>query len=96
MKNSRPAEQLITIGKRLKSVRNALQLSQRDMCHEFEVAFNTWHQWEAGKRLPDIIIMSKLCDRYGASLDWVFRGKLSNVEYALALRIKNDGLITDE
>jgi transcriptional regulator with XRE-family HTH domain len=75
------------IGDRLKLARLALDLSQRELCDRVGIGFSTYNQWEKGRKRPEIDEANKLCDRLGYSLDWIYRGDMSNLRRALAQRI---------
>jgi len=42
---------------------------------------------EAGENLPNIYDMIRLCDRYGLTLEWIYRGDMSGVRNDLASKI---------
>ncbi|MBF0341947.1 MAG: helix-turn-helix transcriptional regulator [Magnetococcales bacterium] len=76
MTRERKPEQLKAIGQRLKSAREALGLTQKQVCALLDVRPATWNHWETGRRLPDPMVMAELSDSHQLSLDWVYSGRL--------------------
>ena len=70
----RTPEQLRAIGQRLKSTREALGLTQKQVCELLDLRPATWNHWETGRRLPDPLVMAELADSHRLSLDWVYSG----------------------
>jgi tRNA (cmo5U34)-methyltransferase len=62
------------VGERLKQSREALGLSQADVCRTVGVTANAYNQWEKGRRLINVFDAMKLADGLGISLDWIYRG----------------------
>lgn len=70
-----------TIGRRLQATREALGiLKQGEFAKGAGIATNTYNQWEwtkdgkPPKGRPDIDYANRLCERYGLTLDWIYRG----------------------
>lgn len=72
--NPSVAERLKEIGRRITQAREALGLSQVEVCRMIEVGETTWNNWEQGKRRPDPLVMVRFAENYGITLDWVYRG----------------------
>ncbi|SDF82790.1 helix-turn-helix domain-containing protein [Thalassobaculum litoreum] len=73
MNPSTDADVMIEVGKRLRASREATGLEQSD--------FSAWgiertrlSQWENGRRAANAIALIPFCERFGISLDWIFRG----------------------
>jgi transcriptional regulator with XRE-family HTH domain len=79
MNPNRDPKELQVIGRRLKSARIALGLSQKDLYDSLGVGASAWHNWESGKRTPDIFVMLNLKRQYGITLDWIFDGDPRNL-----------------
>lgn len=62
------------LGARLRRAREALGLSQADVCRRAGVAANAYNQWEKGRRLINVFDAIKLADALGLSLDHIYRG----------------------
>lgn len=72
------------IAARLKQTRTALRLTQVAFAGGAGIAPNTYNQWEKGKQRPDLDQAQALCDAYGLTLDWIYRGDASGLPYNLA------------
>jgi transcriptional regulator with XRE-family HTH domain len=62
------------IAERLEMVRNLLGKSQKTFATGAGVAESTYSQYKTGKNVPDLDEAHKLCDRWGLTLDWIYRG----------------------
>lgn len=91
MQKRRPTDRLTIVGERLRAFRDAVGLSQAELAGIVNKAANTVAMWETGQRLLDPLAASTLAERYGASLDWFYRGDLSGVRKDLADRIAQAG-----
>lgn len=78
----------IQVGRNLALARESLGRKQAPFAREFGTAANKWNQWEAGIYYPDPRVLTRLCDDYGFTMDWFYRGKLAGVsdERAAGLR----------
>jgi transcriptional regulator with XRE-family HTH domain len=61
-------------GKRLSAMRQALGLSQAELCRAIGVSANRWNQYEKGERKITVEIAIKLQRKFGITLDWVYLG----------------------
>ncbi len=59
------------IGKRLKELRNEAGLTQTKVAKAIGVSEPTISLWERGERTPNIEMLSKLCDFYDVSADYL-------------------------
>lgn len=75
------------VGLRLQLTRGALKLESGVFASAAGIAKNTYSQYESGIRLPKLDFALKLCERFGLTLDWVYRGDPSGLQYALANEI---------
>ena len=75
MKESETDAEFIIVGRRLLSVREPTKLNQTDFA--LRNGFNTtqYNNWETGKRRIPIDKALVLCDRYGITLDFIYRGR---------------------
>jgi transcriptional regulator with XRE-family HTH domain len=62
------------VGERLRSAREALGLSRRDIFDTYEVKQNKLCQWEQGENYPEIFFLIEFCQNTGLTLDWILRG----------------------
>lgn len=84
MPRDRNPTDLQAIGARLRAVRLALGLSQKDIYDRVGVKAATWNHWESGKRLPDPLMMVRLRELHRITLDWIYAGDASALPFALA------------
>ena len=75
------------IAGRLIATRLALGLNQRQLCERSGVATNTYNQWEKVRGRPDLDGALSLCDEFGLTLDWIYRGDPSRLPHDLATKI---------
>lgn len=66
----------------------ALRLNQREFASRAGIATNTYGQYETGTRLISPKRAVDLCEQYGLTLDWIYRGDPGNLPYRLAAAIK--------
>lgn len=76
------------IGARLLLTRQALGLAQNEFAERAGLATNTYNQYETGKNIPSIPMAHAICDAFGLTLDWIYRGDQSGLRYHLADAIK--------
>ncbi len=67
------------MGARLRLVRLALGLPAGRMAAEFNVTASRWSHWEHGRHPADLLIMARLCRRYGVTLDYLYLGSESGL-----------------
>jgi transcriptional regulator with XRE-family HTH domain len=88
----RPDDVLLVVGRRLRATRVALSLTQEQLAAEIGVSRTALANWELGSALPDVLAMGRLSDRYGATLDWIYRGDMSGLRLSLANRLQGPSL----
>ncbi|NIA67802.1 helix-turn-helix transcriptional regulator [Pelagibius litoralis] len=76
------------IAERLRVTRDALGLSQAEMCRGSGIATNTYNQWEKGRGRPELDKAILICDAYGLTLDWIYLGDSSGLPYRLIEKIR--------
>jgi len=69
---------------RLKLTRIGLGLSQAELCRRADLSRNTYNQWERGHGRPDVHYAIRLCETFGITLDWIFRGEIEGLSPELA------------
>ena len=77
-----------TISERLVATRKAIGLRQSEFADRAGIGRNTYNQWEKGKR-PQLDYALILCDVYGLTLDWIYRGDPQGLPHGLAQRLFN-------
>lgn len=76
------------VGRRLRLTREALRLTQREFASRAGIATNTYGQYETGARLISPSRAIDLCNTYGLTMDWIYRGEPGDLPYRLAAAIK--------
>lgn len=79
---------LAAIGRRLALTRQVIGVQQNEFCERARIATNTYNQYERGKKRPSLENALKLCETYGLTLDWIYRGDPSALRYSMADAIK--------
>ena len=75
------------IASRLLRTREALGLNQREFAMRANLKPNRYSQYETGVRALTIDAALRICDEYGISLDWLYRGDRSRLPHHLAIDI---------
>jgi transcriptional regulator with XRE-family HTH domain len=75
------------VGERIAATRRALDLNQSELARRIESPPNKISQWESGTHLPSLPAAIALCDEFGVTLDWIFRGVKDGLPHALAMKI---------
>jgi ribosome-binding protein aMBF1 (putative translation factor) len=86
--NRRMAETLKSLAARLKTTREALELSAAELCRRIDCKANRWSQYEGGERKITLEVANALCDEFGLSLDWIYRGNPAQLPHALRIKIR--------
>jgi transcriptional regulator with XRE-family HTH domain len=79
MDKTAPHPKLKAIGERLELLREAYELSQTEFARRAGIAQNTYNQYAKGKNLPRLDFAERICDEYGVTLDWIYRGDQSGL-----------------
>lgn len=72
-----------TLGKRLRQTREAMALKAVDICRAIDIEPNRWSQYESGTRPVTMAVAIRLCEAYGLTLDWIYRGDPSGLPVRL-------------
>lgn len=72
------------IAHRLAATREAIGITPAELCRKTGIAPNTYSQWESAKGRPSLDQAMKLCDVFGVTLDWIFRGNRQGLPFQLA------------
>ena len=59
----------MTLGEKIKSLRNELQLSQRELAKELSVFYTVISKWELNQVMPNIFQIVDICKFFKISLD---------------------------
>lgn len=87
-KTKKPDEFKNEAGHRLAKAERATGLTARAICDAINCQENTWSQWKSGKSPPELLAMIRFCDKYGMTLDWIYRGVPWGLTAAIAQRIE--------
>jgi transcriptional regulator with XRE-family HTH domain len=75
------------IALRLRATREAVGMSQIELCRHVGIQPNAYNQWEKGHGRPSLEHAFKLVNALGITLDWIYLGNLDGVPHGLASRI---------
>jgi transcriptional regulator with XRE-family HTH domain len=64
-----------TISERIKAVRKALGISQRDFCAGIYLSHSFYSKIETGARNPNERIYELICNKYKVNKNWLITGK---------------------
>jgi transcriptional regulator with XRE-family HTH domain len=64
-----------SIRERIKAVRKALSLSQRDFCKRIFLSQSFYGQIETGRKTPNERVYELICNKYKVNKDWLLTGK---------------------
>ena len=76
------------VAKRLQLFRKSLGMRQVDLARELSWSQQKWGQWENARRTPNIPDMIEIADRYGVTLDYIYRGDMSRLPEWMAKKIR--------
>jgi ribosome-binding protein aMBF1 (putative translation factor) len=86
--NKPMTETLKSLAFRLKTTREALNLSAAEICRQIKCKPNRWSQYESGERKIILDIAERLCNEFGLSLDWIYRGNPAMLPHAIRIKIR--------
>ena len=75
------------LGRRLELTREALGLTAAQLCKRINCKANRWSQYESGERRITLEIADRLCDEFGLSLDWIYRGNRALLPDVIRVKI---------
>jgi transcriptional regulator with XRE-family HTH domain len=75
------------IAPRLRLTVKALGLMQSEVADRAGIPRNAFNQYYSGKRTLTLAPAQSLCDEFGLTLDWLFRGDPSDLPQKLASKI---------
>jgi len=79
----------LDVGRRLRRTRLSLGLDQQEFGTRAGLSQPQYNQFENGKRILTLSSALRLCDEYGLTLDWLYRGDPSGLPYRLATAIRD-------
>lgn len=87
--NTRMQDKVKALSRRLKITREALGLSAAELCRSIDCKPNRWSQYENGDRKLTLEVAEALCDEFGLSLDWLYRGDPARLPHELRMKMRN-------
>lgn len=75
------------IARRLTATREAVGITQAELCRRADIKPNAYNQWEKGHGRPNLEHAIRLVRTLGITLDWIYLGDLSGVPHGLASQI---------
>jgi len=64
----------------IKELREQQNMTQKELADRLQVSFQTISKWENGKSLPDLEMMSNLCQIFGISINELLSGERISIE----------------
>ena len=58
-----------TIGKKIKELRIKNNLTQQELASKLNVTYQAVSKWENGKNLPDLVILTEICNIFNIDLN---------------------------
>jgi transcriptional regulator with XRE-family HTH domain len=80
---SQKATNLDQMAARLRETRQAMKLTQARLCRIADIPQSTWNNAETGDNRLGLDQAIKLCDAFGLTLDWIYRGIASGLPTAI-------------
>ena len=71
----------IQLSYNLKRYREAYRYTQQKLADKINISRHAYSNYETGKRDPDLVLLTKLCDVYSITLDQLVRQPFSYEEY---------------
>lgn len=76
------------VGRNLMLARLELDKNRTRFASRYKVHHTLWAKWEKGENYPDPAVMVRLCEDYGLTMDYLYRGRLEHMpNEALKLRL---------
>lgn len=70
----------LTVGRRLEALRAEFSdLSQKSWAEKHGFNPTQYNNWAKGSRRITVDAAEHLCERYGVTLDWIYRGRVSGL-----------------
>lgn len=74
----------------LKELRKTHSLSMKEFCTQCDISFNTYQNYETGKRIPTAEMLMKIADFYGVTTDYLLGRETPDPIQALLASVKVD------
>lgn len=73
--------------RRLRLAREAKGLKAKDICERLKISASKYSNWETAQARPQLEAGIRLCDEFGFTLDWLYRGIKAGLPNDLAAGI---------
>jgi hypothetical protein len=77
------------VGRNLSLLCQAIGSTDAEIARSVGVSNSKLGNWKRGDNYIDPYVATQLCDRYGVTMDWIFRGKLYGLPKELADKISS-------
>jgi len=84
MANTQHRQHRRDVAARLQLTLEALDLKQAEVAETLGVSLSKLGNWLRGDTYPNEFLMTLFCDRYGVTMDWLYRGQIYGLPGALA------------
>lgn len=82
------------IARRLVATREAIGITQAELCRRADIKPNAYNHWEKGHGRPSLDQAVRLARTLGITLDWIYLGDLSGVPHGLASQIRRTNSVS--
>jgi transcriptional regulator with XRE-family HTH domain len=76
------------VGQRLEATLGALNIADADVARAIEITPQRWSNYVNGHRPISVDLAIALCNRYGLTLDWIYRGRIDGLAVSLADKLR--------
>ena len=83
-------EKVFKYGANFRKARKDAKLTQIDAAEKIGIAVNSLRLYEADKRIPSVVVMSRMADVYHVTLDYLFSGKDYGIHDHTETRLLNE------
>src|SRR5262245_2944802 len=90
MKTEFPGVTPAAVGERLRHVREALELSQKEFGRRAGISKSAMNNIEAGRNFPTIPNLVALCEAHDITLQWVCTGSMKGLRHELVEAIRRN------
>ncbi len=80
------------VGERLRRALAALGLKQAEVARAFGVDRGRLDRGVSGDHFPSLPFLAVLCDRYGFTMDWFYRGVVAGVPHGLVAALQGGSI----
>jgi transcriptional regulator with XRE-family HTH domain len=85
-----------SIGARMRALRTARALSQREVAARIGCSDSAFSKWEAGESSPDADVLIRIADTFEVSLDYLLRGPDKTRIWLVDMQTVDELLATDD